>query len=350
MSLATIRQSAMDFVDEQSNTSSGKFSLAWWLRRINETVAVVAHETGFNVTTQSVAFVAGQQSAALPATLCHAVFAAQWGVDKLDTAENNNVGMYKPSAVLNGALPAASTLIGNYPVGSTGLELADASAFPASGAVNVDGEIISYASKTDNTLDCTATTQSHADGASVSIATITLVSTTGFPTDGGTVGIDTDVVTYAAVSGYTLTGCSGVTNAHLDGAKVTMAVLGTPDKCLIKNPTIYLDPIPDTAGTVYLLAGALPTALSSDSDTITGLPSQFERVISYGAAALSEVSDLYAQPQAGRAQAYVDGFWAGVESIKAYLNTLAGGDARLVVNSPHRASLSTDTCTEVSWD
>lgn len=73
MNLSSIRQLAMDGIDEQVNQTTGKFSVAWWNRKINQAKDVLAQETGYYVKQQPVATYANTQEAELPPALC-------WGV------------------------------------------------------------------------------------------------------------------------------------------------------------------------------------------------------------------------------------------------------------------------------
>lgn len=71
-------------------------------------------------------------------------------------------------------------------------------------------------------------------GITASAVTITLTSTAGFPTIGGTIKIDSEVIAYSGVSGSTLTGCvrgqDGTTAAsHLTSAPVLCSTITVTD-------------------------------------------------------------------------------------------------------------------------
>ena len=84
MTLADIRQYAMDRVDEQTTKASGKFSVAWWSRVINRTKDVVAQRTGYNMGWQGVDIAANTRTYALPSTLCWGIIAANYWSDPMD--------------------------------------------------------------------------------------------------------------------------------------------------------------------------------------------------------------------------------------------------------------------------
>jgi hypothetical protein len=181
----------------------------------------------------------------------------------------------------------------------------------------------------------------------VSVGATTITCTTGslsaWPTS-GTVCIDAESIAYSSRTTSALT-CTDTTAEHASGAIVVLGTLSTPTEFFLQNPNIYWIAPPSVADTAMIFGGSLPADLDGSTVTeVTGLPAQFSRVIVYGAAALTEVADLYEAPQQGRAQAYVDAFWKGVAQLNEYLtaiNTDRGTAIRL--SSPHAPPANTST-------
>jgi len=78
----------------------------------------------------------------------------------------------------------------------------------------------------------------------------------------------------------------------------------------------------EVGGALEVTGGGKPIDMNADSDIVIALPDQFANVLAIGAAALSQVSDLYGQPQEGRASIYLKDFWNGVERVKTYIGSL----------------------------
>ncbi len=125
---------------------------------------------------------------------------------------------------------------------------------------------------------------------SSTVATLTLTSTTGLDTS-GTVHIAGEQVTYTAISGNDITGCtrgansttaethsSGVTVTQFEGGGVPRQIVRTPDN----NYLLY--PYPDKQYTLAFDYYTFPSDLSAHGDT-TSVPDRFGPVIVDGATA-----------------------------------------------------------------
>jgi len=123
---------------------------------------------------------------------------------------------------------------------------------------------------------------------STSVTTLTLTSTTGFDSS-GKVFIGGEEVTYTAISGNDITGCtrgansttaethsSGVTVTQFEGGGVPRQIVRTPDN----NYLLY--PYPDKQYTLEFDYYTFPSDLSAHGDT-TSIPDRFRPVIVDGA-------------------------------------------------------------------
>ena len=140
-----------------------------------------------------------------------------------------------------------------------------------------------YANQEDE-INSTTLNGSH----SSSVETLTLTSTTGFDAS-GTIYIGSEQITYTAISGNDLTGCTrgansttaalhadGVFVAQFDNGGVPSNIVRTPDN----NYLIY--PFPDKEYTLTFDYYTFPSDLSAYGDTTT-IPERFAPVIIDGA-------------------------------------------------------------------
>ena len=125
---------------------------------------------------------------------------------------------------------------------------------------------------------------------SSSVTTLTLTSTTGLAA-AGTVHIGTEQVTYTAVSGNDITGCTRGANSttaatHSSGVAVTQFEDGGVPRSIIRTPdnNYLLHPYPDKAYTLLFDFYTFPSNLSAHGDT-TSIPERFAPVIVDGASA-----------------------------------------------------------------
>ena len=140
----------------------------------------------------------------------------------------------------------------------------------------------------DQEDDVVATTL---DGShSNSVTTLTLVSTTGLDTS-GTVHIESEQVTYTAISGNDITGCTRGANSttaavHASGVAVTQFIDGGVPRSIVRTPdnNYLLHPYPDKAYTLAFDFFTFPDDLSAHGD-ITTIPDRFKPVITDGASA-----------------------------------------------------------------
>tara|TARA_R110000803_G_scaffold87268_3_gene153880 strand:+ start:545 stop:1483 length:939 start_codon:yes stop_codon:yes gene_type:complete len=123
---------------------------------------------------------------------------------------------------------------------------------------------------------------------SASVATLTLTSTTGF-TASGTIHIGGEQVTYTAISGNDLTGCTRGANSttaaiHASGTTVTQFSEGGAPRFIVRtlDNNFLLYPFPDKQYQLSFDYFTLPTDLSAATD-VPSLPVQFRYIIVEGA-------------------------------------------------------------------
>jgi len=140
-----------------------------------------------------------------------------------------------------------------------------------------------YANQEDE-INSTTLNGSH----SISVTTLTLTSTTGFDAS-GTVYIGSEQVTYTAISGNDLTGCTRGANSttaaiHADDVFVAQFDKGGVPKNIIRTPdnNYLLYPFPDKEYTLTFDYYTFPSDLSAHGD-ITTIPDRFAPVIIDGA-------------------------------------------------------------------
>jgi len=125
---------------------------------------------------------------------------------------------------------------------------------------------------------------------SSSVATLTLTSTTGFAAS-GKVYIGGEQVSYTAISGNDLTGCTRGANSttaalHADGTTVTQFDGGGVPRNIVRTPdnNYLLYPYPDKQYTLVFDYFTFPSDLAAHGDT-TSIPDRFGPVITDGATA-----------------------------------------------------------------
>ena len=123
-----------------------------------------------------------------------------------------------------------------------------------------------------------------------SVTTLTLTSTTGLDA-AGTVHIGNEQITYTAVSGNDITGCTRGANsttaaAYSSGVAVTQFEQGGVPKSIVRTPdnNYLLHPYPDKAYTIAFDFFTFPSDLSAHGDT-TSIPERFAPIIVDGATA-----------------------------------------------------------------
>ena len=162
-----------------------------------------------------------------------------------------------------------------------------------------------FASQEDEIISTTLD-GSHTDSVSV----LTLTSSTGFSSE-GTVFVGSEQLTYTAVSGNTLTGCtrgSGVTVTQFDNGGMPQYIVRTLDN----NYLLY--PFPDKEYTLAYDYFTFPDDLTAHGD-ITSIPDRFKPVITDGA-----TSFLY--QYRGEMQQYqinFERFEEGIKNIQSLL-------------------------------
>ena len=142
-----------------------------------------------------------------------------------------------------------------------------------------------YANQEDE-INSTTLNGSH----SISVTTLTLTSTTGFDAS-GTVYIGSEQVTYTAISGNDLTGCTRGANSttaaiHADDVFVAQFDKGGVPRNIIRTPdnNYLMYPFPDKEYTLTFDYYTFPSDLSAHGD-ITTIPDRFAPVVIDGATA-----------------------------------------------------------------
>jgi len=127
---------------------------------------------------------------------------------------------------------------------------------------------------------------------SASVETLTLTSTTDFDTS-GTIYLGGEQVTYTAISGNDLTGCTRGANSttaaiHADGVFVSQFESGGVPRNIVRTPdnNYLLYPFPEKEYTLTFDFYTFPSDLSLHGDTTT-VPDRFAPVIIDGASAFT---------------------------------------------------------------
>jgi len=183
----------------------------------------------------------------------------------------------------------------------------------------------------EDEIESTTLNGTHTD----SVTTLTLVSTTGFAAS-GSVYIASELISYTAISGNTLTGCtrgaegttaaayaSGVVVTQFDNGGVPQYIVRTLDN----NYLLY--PYPDKEYTLLYDFFTFPDDLTAHGD-ITSIPNRFKPVITDGAAAF-----LY--QYRGEMQQYqinFDRFEDGIKNIQSLLVNKFDYIRSTVINRP----------------
>ena len=168
-----------------------------------------------------------------------------------------------------------------------------------------------------------------------SVTTLTLVSSTGFATE-GTVFVGSEEITYTAVSGNTLTGCtrgadSTTAAAYSSGVVVTQFDNGGLPQYIVRtlDNNYLLYPFPDKEYTLLYDYFTFPDDLSAHGDT-TSIPDRFKPVITDGATAF-----LY--QYRGEMQQYqinFERFEDGIKNIQSLLINKFDYIRSTVINRP----------------
>tara|TARA_R100000951_G_scaffold39263_1_gene33123 strand:+ start:914 stop:1852 length:939 start_codon:yes stop_codon:yes gene_type:complete len=155
---------------------------------------------------------------------------------------------------------------------------------------------------------------------SSSVATLTLTSTTGLDTS-GTVHIGGEQVTYTAISGNDITGCTRGANSttaatHSSGVTVTQFENGGIPQFIVRSPdnNYLLYPLPDKQYTLTFDYFTFPSDLDAHGDTTT-IPERFAPVIVDGASA-------FVYQYRGEGQQYqitFDRFQQGIKNMQSLL-------------------------------
>lgn len=150
-------------------------------------------------------------------------------------ADSSAVGKYAPRIfgtaerveLLPVDIPKHTTLTEDFEPYQSSITVADATIFPNSGSVYIDGILYEYAGKTDNTLSGLKSVFSNtkttlAANFTANATTMTLTDASKFPAVGGFIYIGSLSATYASRSGKVLSGVVGVTSSFSSGADVQL--------------------------------------------------------------------------------------------------------------------------------
>ena len=183
----------------------------------------------------------------------------------------------------------------------------------------------------EDEIESTTLDGTHTD----SVTTLTLVSSTGFATE-GTVFVGSEEITYTAVSGNTLTGCTRGANsttaaAYSSGVVVTQFDNGGLPQYIVRtlDNNYLLYPFPDKEYTLLYDYFTFPDDLSAHGDTTT-IPDRFKPVITDGATAF-----LY--QYRGEMQQYqinFERFEDGIKNIQSLLINKFDYIRSTVINRP----------------
>ena len=187
----------------------------------------------------------------------------------------------------------------------------------------------------EDEIESTTLNGTHTD----SVTTLTLVSSTGFATE-GTVFVGSEEITYTAVSGNTLTGCTRGANsttaaAYSSGVVVTQFDNGGVPQYIVRtlDNNYLLYPFPDKEYTLLYDYFTFPDDLSAHGDTTT-IPDRFKPVITDGATAF-----LY--QYRGEMQQYqinFERFEDGIKNVQSLLVNKFDYIRSTVINRPASSS------------
>jgi hypothetical protein len=290
--LADYRQEAQDLIDDSTLRTAGRLSSAWWTRRINKVKDVVAQSTGFYITNHIVPVTKYNESAAMPSALCWGVFGVRCGKNPLEPVEE----------------PFESELW-----------LSGFASQPGSAAIKV---VSSSAADTTQTITIYGTT------AVTGVVTAETLTLNGVST-ATTIKTTWDRLLYAELSAV----CAGTVTISYASTTITTIAIGSttagwkpsiaaPYNYRIQGQNIYFTPVPSENTVVYITGGSVPADLSGETDTISGLPLQFQWLISVGAAAEAQGINLYDDTGSARTNSYFQQFIGGVQELNKYLNNI----------------------------
>jgi len=155
---------------------------------------------------------------------------------------------------------------------------------------------------------------------SSSVTTLTLTSTTDFDSE-GLVHIGSEQVTYTAISGNDITGCTRGANSttaatHSSGVTVTQFEDGSMPQYIVRTPdnNYLLYPYPDKQYTLAFDYYTFPSDLSAHGDTTT-IPDRFAPVIVDGATAFA----YQYRGETGQYQLNFQRFEQGIKNMQSLL-------------------------------
>ena len=201
--------------------------------------------------------------------------------------------------------------------------------------LNYNEYIIKELATQEDEIESTTLDGTHTD----SVTTLTLVSTTGFAAS-GSVYIASELISYTAISGNTLTGCTrgaeGTTAAaYASGVVVTQFDSGGVPQYIVRtlDNNYLLYPYPDKEYTLFYDFFTFPDDLTAHGDT-TSIPDRFKPVITDGASA-------FIYQYRGEMQQYqinFERFEEGIKNIQSLLVNKFDYIRSTVINRPTRSN------------
>lgn len=305
MTLGDIIQEAMYRVDEPVNETTGMWSLAWWTTLVNRAQRHLARRTGYKTARHACAVSAKTQRVALPSTYC-------WGILGLWDGDTQILPKTEDEMERECAGWRYQSNFPNQPT-DDGIHVFSASGADIGQTVTIYGTVHSTGVYTSEVVTLA--------GASVKTTT----------------QIHWGEVYYILLSAA----CAGavtVQEASADAVIATIAIgdltagtditVGDPLYYVLRPPYFEVWPIPETARTLWLVGGALPTAFTAattlaDASTPDALPGEFHDALADGAAVYAAQCDLNERPDDPKALTYWNSYMALAQELKQYLNSMS---------------------------
>jgi len=305
MTQGDIIQEAMDLIDEPQNEASGRFSLAWWSRRLNGAQRYVARKTGYKLTRHAVAVTAYTQTVALPASLCWGIISVHLGttlVESLtvDEAESNYAGWrYQSDFANQGTINGIEVLSSEVADTTQTLTLKGLT----TAGVYVTEDIALTGTTQANSVTTTYGELWYAELDAECTGTVTIRKAVG----------DATITTIAAGE---LTSGTDIPSAK-------------PLNYVFSRPNIEWICPPDANYTAFIRGGSLPADFSTSITTLAGatatpdsMPGEWHDLLSLFTAALAQTADLDGDKAAGRLTVLGQSAFGQLDAFEAYLNTL----------------------------
>ena len=282
--LAKIIAKAQSRVDNLVFQSQGKWSLAWWTELVNSVQAVAASRAGYKRVGFQVPVVANTQISPLPEGMCKQIRQIWIGDRQIevttDFALAKKYGQWRQVS----AFP-------NQPQGGS-IEVTSSSSADNGKSFTVTG------TRLDGTYQTETQTLPYTDTlawgqiltvtlAAACVGTVTLANSPG--------GVVITTITPGALT-------AGQCQNSVPPGGLVMANDGRPWKVVLDSPNMCWYPIPTQSWTATVYAAIVPQDMSATTDMPDSFPVAFQDILVDGAAALSQLADLYSSSQEQREQ------------------------------------------------